>query len=109
MKVSGTLTECDGVDPFASRDLLNQLRGTLNNHSPLTRFVRDKVQWTTTMSPGIEQTPTGQWSRLRVVTQKPEVAAPDFIGSQRGIIAMKCADCAGRFTVQIDHGNQTTT
>ena len=109
MQMSGALTEGDGINPFAAGDLLDKQGCALNNHSPLPRFLRGEIQRASTMSPRIQQTPTGQWCRLRVVTQKPEVIAPHLMGSQLGIVAVESTDCAGRLTLQKNHGHQGAT
>ena len=41
MQMSGSLTEGDGIDPFAACDRTHQLGGTLDNNAPILRFLRE--------------------------------------------------------------------
>ena len=97
MQMSGSLTEGDGIDPFAACDCTYQLGGALNNNAPILRFLRGKVDWTTTVSTRIKQTPTGQWGRTRMVSQQPEIIASDLMSRQLSLIAMQGTDGAGGF------------
>ena len=76
MQMSGSLTEGDGIDPFAACDRTHQLGGTLDNNAPILRFLRDKVDWTTTVSTRIKQAPTGQRGRSRRFLRQPKPLAP---------------------------------
>ena len=97
MQMSGSITDGDGIAPFAACDRTHQLVGALNNNAPILRFLRSKVDWTTTVSTRIKQTPTGQWGRTRMVSQQPEIIASDLMSRQLSLIAMQGTDGAGGF------------
>jgi hypothetical protein len=69
VKMTRALPKGNQVNPVAAAHLLNKLGSLLNNSSPFAGFITQKVDCTSEMATSIEQTPTKQGRRMRMVTQ----------------------------------------
>jgi hypothetical protein len=78
VQMSSALPKGNQVHPVATTYLLNELGRLLNNCSPFSRFIYQKIDCASEMATSIEQAPTKQWRRMRMVTQQPMPTAPDF-------------------------------
>jgi len=109
VQVSGTFSESNGIDPVTTCDPSDQLGGPLHHTPPLAGFISAEVDGASAVSPRIKQTPTEQRSRQRVMSQQPEITAPDLMGSQLGIIAVKSTDSTRRVSLLKNHGHRGAT
>ena len=71
--MQGSLTEGDDMDTFTACGCTDQLGGTLDNNAPILRFLKGKVNQTTTVSTRIKQT---------------KVLAPNLVSISLSLITM---------------------
>jgi hypothetical protein len=78
VEMTGAFAKGNEVNPVATTHLLNEFGSLLNDCSPFSSFISSKINRASEMATSIEQAPTKQWRRMRMVTQQPMPTAPDF-------------------------------
>jgi hypothetical protein len=78
VEMARSLPEGNGINPVAASHRLNKFGRLLNNASPFIRFIVQKVDRSSEMATRIEQTPTKQRGRMRMMTQQPTAIAPNL-------------------------------
>ena len=84
-----SLPEGNCVNPVTATCCLDEFGSFSHDFSPPNGFIVQKIDWSSKMATRIEQAPTKQRSRMRMVTQEPMAIASDLYFTKMLNIGMK--------------------